>query len=104
MFRRPAENCAHTPAVPVGWNQNSRLNPAMRTNGTPDFVQEPVQPGCYGMAASCAGSWIVTVVPPRGGHVMLICPRCASTSRLAVGRPRPDPRALVVKNGVKILS
>ena len=33
-----------------------------------------------------------------------MCPRCASISRLAVGNPRPDPRALVVKNGVKIFS
>jgi putative NADPH-quinone reductase len=33
---------------------------------------------------------------------MLIVPWCASIRRLTVGRPRPDPRTLVVKNGVKI--
>ena len=32
---------------------------------------------------------------------MLMVPWWASTRRLAVGSPSPDPRALVVKNGVK---
>jgi len=35
---------------------------------------------------------------------MLIVPWCASMRRLTVGSPRPDPRALVVKNGVKIIT
>ena len=35
---------------------------------------------------------------------MAIWPLCASMSRFAVGKPRPDPRDFVVKNGVKIFS
>ena len=47
---------------------------------------------------------MTTDVPPAGAASMLMVPWCASTMRLAVGSPRPEPRALVVKNGVKILS
>ena len=50
------------------------------------------------------GSLTVTVVPPVGGHSIEMSPFCASIRRLAVGRPSPVPPALVVKNGVKILS
>ena len=47
---------------------------------------------------------LVTVVPPDGGDWIEIRPSWASTNRLVVGRPRPLPFFLVVKNGMKILS
>ena len=47
---------------------------------------------------------MVTVVPPAGGQVIVMLPWCASTNRFAIGSPNPVPRALVVKNGMKILS
>jgi universal stress protein A len=56
------------------------------------------------VAGRSAGSCTVTVVPPVGGHSIASAPWCASTSRFAVGKPRPEPRALVVKNGMKIFS
>lgn len=57
-----------------------------------------------GAYAALSGSRIITLVPPLGGQSIAIWPAWASISRFAVGRPRPDPRDLVVKNGVKILS
>ena len=47
---------------------------------------------------------MVTMVPPAVGHAIVMFPRWASIRRLAVGRPRPDPRDLVVKKGVKIIA
>jgi len=46
----------------------------------------------------------VTVVPPLAGQSTLMLPACASMSRFAVGRPSPEPRDFVVKNGTKIFA
>ena len=49
------------------------------------------------------GRLTVTVVPVAA-EAMAIVPPCTSTRRFAVGSPRPEPRDLVVKNGMKIFS
>ena len=70
-----------------------------RTAGSSDWVR-----GLSARPAGAAGSVTVTVVLPWGGQSMASVPRCASMSRRQVGRPRPEPRVLVVKNGVKTFS
>lgn len=59
-----------------------------------DGPDRPDSPDAY-----CAGSLMPIVVPPDEGQSTEMSPPWASTMRLTVGRPRPDPRALVVKNG-----
>ena len=76
--------------VAVGHERGTRLT----------WIQEPVHP----TVPVASGSSTVTVVPPPGGQSIRIVPWWASTRRLAVGSPRPVPRDLVVKNGVKIFS
>lgn len=51
-----------------------------------------------------AGSESVTTVPPAGGVSIVNRPPCASTTRFAIGKPRPVPRLLVVKKGSNAFS
>ncbi len=94
--------------VPAGVSGRNRQNPEEKRGwgdvrsarvrkfraNAPDFQQ----------CRYFAGSEISTVVPPASGLSISIVPRCASTMRRAMGRPRPVPRCFVVKNGSKIFS
>ena len=69
--------------------------PALRAGG-------PARPGWPRTMRAAEGSVITTSAPPPARGRAFNVPPCASTMRRAVARPRPAPRALVVKNGSKI--
>src|SRR5207342_3895669 len=87
------------------------LSPAIPTRGriheparSKRYRRRPRPAGRIHLVQGSRGNRTNTVVPPDGGQSITIWPSCASTNRLAVGRPRPEPRDFVVKNGVKIFS
>ena len=49
------------------------------------------------------GRWTVTAAPPSGERAMVTRPPGCWTSWCTMGRPRPEPPALVEKKGSKIL-
>lgn len=86
--------------VPIG--ENGFHHPAHGLVVVDD--QNPLPPARHHARPRLTGRLTVTNVPRPTSLVTSILPPCCSTMVLVIARPKPVPRALVVKNGSKIFS